>query len=67
MYWQFDGTNCTIFSEVYKGHAKSGFTSGETDGPFDPTNVQDLDDYSCLNGYNRHFKLYQIILLFDAT
>jgi len=51
VYWQFDGTNCTIFSEVYKGHAKSGFTSGETDGPFDPTNVQDLDDYSCLNGY----------------
>ena len=51
VYWQFDGTNCTIFSQVYKGNSKSGFTSGETDGPFDPRNVQDLDDYSCLNGY----------------
>jgi CubicO group peptidase (beta-lactamase class C family) len=51
VYWQYDGTNCTAFSSVYKGHRKSGYTSGQTDGPFDPTNVQDLYDYSCLNGY----------------
>ena len=40
-----------MFSSVYKGDSKSGFTSGVLDGPFDPTTVSDLIGYSCLNGY----------------
>ena len=50
-YWQYDGNNCTVFSAVYKGNHVPGFTSGVLDGPFDPTNFQDLYDFSCLNGY----------------
>jgi CubicO group peptidase (beta-lactamase class C family) len=50
-FWQYDGTNCTVFSQVYKGDHKSGYTAGQTDGPFDPHNVEDLYDYSCLNGW----------------
>jgi len=40
VYWQYDGTNCTAFSSVYKGNTKSGYTAGQTDGPFDPTKVR---------------------------
>jgi len=50
-YWSYDGTNCTAYSSVYKSNQRAGYTSGVTDGPFDPSNVQDLYDYSCLNGY----------------
>jgi CubicO group peptidase (beta-lactamase class C family) len=50
-YWQYDGTNCTVFASVYNGGGKRGFTSGVLDGPFDPTSMSDLFDYSCLNGY----------------
>ena len=51
VYWEYDGTNCTAFSSVYKGNKKTGCTAGQTDGPFDPTQVQDLYDFSCLNGF----------------
>ena len=51
-YWTYqDGANCTVWSQPYKGEHKTGFTSGQIDGPMDPTKFLDLQNFTCLNGW----------------